>query len=419
VLYYGEYTLPSIWLLLGATALLVAVLALRLDAGFDATVPVPLVAAGAALFTALVIPAGLYGSGRELTLSHALTAVVAIVVFASVIFSRSLTQLGALLLVVVVGAAGVAMVLSSPHPLIDDWYMLQSATAAITHGHNFYAVRWSAHIPGEASNIFVYLPGSAVLLWPFHLLFGDVRYGLLFALLFSAVLLVRLAPRGSPRLLAPLFLCYPGLLFGLEQSWVEPLVIAALIGAAYAVERGRPRLAVVAFALALCCKQTAWLAIPLAMTWRPFGWRRTAVAVAGAAVVMAPWLLANPHRFYSGAISYNLDLPARSDALSLIALGLHHNVHLGFAPLVVATVAMYALVIRRAPKTTSGFLLGLSGVVAVFNITNKIAFYNEWELPASLLLAAVVFRLHELAAVEPPTPGAPVALDEVPPVTVN
>jgi hypothetical protein len=50
------------------------------------------------------------------------------------------------------------------------------------------------------------------------------------------------------------------------------------------------------------------------------------------------------------------------------------------------------LVIWRLPRDAYGFLLGSAVVMAVFNLTNKQSFFNEWALAAGLALAALVFR---------------------------
>ena len=113
---------------------------------------------------------------------------------------------------------------------------------------------------------------------------------------------------------------------------------------------------------------------------------------AGAALsVTVPWVLAAPHAFYRGAVSYNLFLPARLDSLSLYTTALVHGWGPGLTPLVVATLGAMALVVWRLPHDTYGFLLGSAVVMAAFNLANKQSFFNEWALTAGLVLAALVF----------------------------
>jgi hypothetical protein len=296
----------------------------------------------------------------------------------------------AVIVILLMGVAGVAMIRSSPRPYIDDWYMMQAAAHALSHGQNIYTVRWSGP-PGEASNLFVYLPGSAVLVWPFHALFGDVRYGILAALMATSLILSRVSSNTAAALVGCLVVLYPKAIFGLEQSWIDPFVLLAVCGAAYAVVRGRTGWAVVAFAVALTCKQTAWILVPLAFAWKEFGWRRTLMSVAVAAGLMAPWAVADPHAFYFGVISWLLHYPPRLDSLSVFATAFRRGLHPGVALTAVATVAAIGLAIWRAPGDAYGFLLGSAFVMAVFNLANKQAFFNEWQLAAGLTLAAVTF----------------------------
>ena len=135
----------------------------------------------------------------------------------------------------------------------------------------------------------------------------------------------------------------------------------------------------VAFAVCLVCKQTAWLMLPLACLLEGL---RVApgrdVGRAGRWSFTVPWVLAAPHAFYRGAVSYNLFLPARLDSLSLFTTALVHGWSPGLATLAVATSGAMAFVLWRLPHDTYGFLLGSAVVMAVFNLANKQSFFNEW-----------------------------------------
>jgi hypothetical protein len=293
--------------------------------------------------------------------------------------------------VAVVTVAGVAMVLSSPKPAIDVWYMLQAATHGLSHGHNIYTLRWTSHTPEGVSNVFTYLPGSAVLLWPFHALFGDVRYGLLAAMALTAIILIRISKGADGAVLAGLFLLYPRLLFSLEQSWLDPLSVLFLCLAGYGVTRGRRGWAVVAFAVVLTCKPYNWMLIPFAVMWKDFGWRRTALATAGATAFMLPWAAANLHAFVNGAITLNFDLPFRRESLSLNTTFVLHGLHPGTWFPATAIAVVFVLTLWRAPRDTYGFFLGSATVVAVFDICDRLSFFNEWEFAGGLTFLAIVF----------------------------
>jgi hypothetical protein len=386
----GTYSVDAVLLVSVGTALLVFCAARRLTpaTGFDR---VAAMAAGVVVLGGVHDSAGAYGSGTALTVSRVLTGVAAVSVSVWLLAGLPLRRVAAYGAIGVMIAAGVAMVVSSPRPAIDDWYMLQAASRGLSHGHNIYTVRWTSGVNAEFSNGFAYFPGVALLVWPFHALFGDVRYGILAAMAITAVVLARVRGGSSAVLLGAFVLLYPKAMFGLEQSWIDPLVLMLLCVTAYAVVRGRHGWAVVTFAVCLVCKQTAWLVLPLALCWKDFGWRRAALSAGGAVAFTVPWVLAAPHAFYRGAVSYNLFLPARLDSLSLFTTALSHGWSPGLATLVVATVGAMAFVLWRLPHDTYGFLLGSAVVMAVFNLVNKQSFFNEWSLTAGLVLAALAF----------------------------
>ena len=357
------------------------------------------VAVASVLATTLLYPAGLYGSGALLTASRVLIFGAASVV-AYWVASRwsSWNSTAAIVVFGLVAAAGIAMVASSPRPLIDDWFMLQASGSALSGGRDIYLAHWVGP-PGEASNLFAYLPGSAVFVWPFHVLFGDVRYGIASALVVTAALLAWEGRGGPASVVACLFLVYPGATFGLEQSWIDPLVVLGVVATAVLVQRGQPGWAVVALAGTLACKQQAWLVLPAALLWKDFGWRRALGAAAAAVAFVAPWAAVDPESFYQDVFVYQLHLAPRIDSLSLPTVALRHGVNLGLTPLVLLTALAVALLIWRLPRDTVGFLVGSAMVLAAFNLGNKQTFFNEWELCAGLILAAAVFALKPVSVV--------------------
>ncbi len=397
---FGGYAQTSVVIMTVGVALLVVTVAVgrslrrERSAMTGVTLAVATVAAAA-----VVLPAGISHSDvAALYLSRSLTGVAALSVVVWALFGRRRGRLTAYAVVAIVTGAGVAMVLSDPRPSIDTWYMLQAAAGGLSHGHDIYAVRWTSGIPREVSNRFTYLPGAAVLLWPFHVVFGDVRYGLLTAMALTALILIRMSRSSDDALIAGLFLLYPRFLFGLDQSWVDPLSLLALCLTGYAVRRGRRGWAVVAFALALTCKPYTWMLVPLAAMWEDFGWRRTALSVGAAAAFILPWAAANIHAFVSGAITLNLDLPARRDSLSLYTTAVLHGLTPGtWLPATAIAIAV-ALALWRLPGDTYGFFLGAAAVVGLFDLFDRLSFFNEWEFAGGLALFAVVFG--RAAAVE-------------------
>src|SRR5579862_4520620 len=168
----GLYYLPSLFLVFVATILLVAVVAVRAASSLQANQLIGFgLAVVAVVYVALHLPVGLYKhSGFQGDLSHTLTAVAAIGLAAVFLVLRRIPRLVAYVVAGIAAWAGVATILATPSPTIDVWYMFQAATHGLSHDRNIYTLHWLA-LPGEDSNVFAYLPGSAVLLLPFYLIF--------------------------------------------------------------------------------------------------------------------------------------------------------------------------------------------------------------------------------------------------------
>ncbi|AEH09666.1 hypothetical protein FsymDg_2266 [Candidatus Protofrankia datiscae] len=328
-------------------------------------------------------------------------------------------------------AAGVAMILAAPQPRIDVFHLLQVSAGGLFDGHDMYRQQWA---PSRAEypvyglfDVYPYLPGTTLLLAPFHLLFGDVRYGLLAALVLAAVTVRRIAgvtapgwqarrdagtPGGGaspwagttdsdsdpdvpdpavPAALPLMVLVIPGAMYALQQSWTEPLLIACLAGMVWAVRAGRPGWAVVTFALALASKQHLALLLPVAAMWPAFGPRRVLVAAGAAATLVAPWVLAGPADFWADAVTTNLGYPVRGDSLSVPGVLVHAGITTGFAPMPLALAGAYLLA-WRVRADAAGFCLGAAVVLLTLDVMNKQSYFNHYTLPMALLVMTVSCR---------------------------
>jgi hypothetical protein len=299
----------------------------------------------------------------------------------------------------VVFAVAAAVELQANHkPWIDVWYMLTHASQCATDMCNPYTM--STPDSGGVTYGITYLPGSFLFLTPFHVLYGDVRYGLVAALLVAAWAMTRLID-GRPGLIAGcLVLTVPGTLLGLQMSWVEPLLLVFVVLALLGRKRNMRTLVVLALAAAFVTKQHMLLLVPLVIL--VFGWRKTALAGAVATVVALPWFLASPVAFYDDTVKYFFALGPRGDALSLWAMAPTH-LRPFLPPLLV--VLTYAAVWRWLPRTAAGFLVGSGLILAGFEFVNKVSFYNEWALPAMLLLTGVMAGVATGAAEAPEARG--------------
>jgi hypothetical protein len=77
--------------------------------------------------------------------------------------------------------------------------------------------------------------------------------------------------------------------------------------------------------------------------------------------------------------------------LSLYVTLLHHGLNPGLGFTALATLGAIALCAWRLPSSAFGFCLSAAIVEAVFNLTGKEPYFNEWELATGLVLLAIAF----------------------------
>jgi hypothetical protein len=386
---YGTYTPLAITLVAaGMLVLTAAVLALGKVGRPDPSRRSLVLAAAVSLISTVLSPAERYAHGSAETWSHGLLIAAAVALLGLALWPAR-PRLLDLAVIGLAGLAGILGIRATPAPTIDDFHILQGSAKALLHLRNIYAQPW----PGSDGHLLPYLPGSAALLTPFYLLFSDVRYGLLAALVLAALAVRASSRQHAGAVLAGLVVCYPWVLYVVEQSWPEPLLLALLAGMVLAVGRNRPVLAVVCFAAALLTKQHVVILLPLAAVWPAFGWRRTLASVLAAIVLTIPWIIAGPRNFWHGAVTYNLNLPPRHDSLSVFttAIRMGHTPSFALVPLVMLAALVAAL--RWLPRTAAGFTLGSAWLLGMFDLVNKQSFFNEW----SLVIGLIVLGLGTLA----------------------
>ena len=349
------------------------------------------VAFAAVIYGTLRYPSGYHAEGGWLTASRAVSVVAALlaatwVVVPSRFYRRHLWAPVTLLVMV----AGVFLVVASPAPQIDVWYVVDQGVERTLEGGNAYDMVFVGS-PAE-NDAYPYLPASLLVLAPFKALFGDARYGYLVAMAVGAWFVHRTARPAVGGALAILLLLYPRMLFGIEQAWTEPLLVGGFAAMVYLVVTGRAGWAVVAFAFVLASKQHMLLVTPLAAAWPAFGVRRTAASAAAAGAVCLPWFLADPAAFWWDTVEFNFVLPARFDSLSIFTTADNLGWQPPFPLVLVLTIGAIALAVGKLPRDELGFVFGSAWVLFVFNWLNKQSFFNHYSLVVALLVIGLAAR---------------------------
>lgn len=336
------------------------------------------------------------------------------------------------LLLVLAFALGAAVIQRSPQPWIDVWYFQQMGADALLGGRNPYAATY----PNLYSMFYdpsllrdggvhgtPYPPLSLLLAVPARVLFGDIRFLHLCALIGCALLLARLGREaGDPEAgeLAGLFVALqPRALLVIELAWTDVTVLFFVLLAALAAlrwwkedgERPGPRplagawVCGVALGLALSIKQYAPLVLlPLFAALPRRGWLRAAASAALVAAALAlPLLIWDPYEFYFSVVRMQLVTPLRLDALSFVALAARAT-PLPRAAAAVGFAAAFGLVAAFWPRPGRfhAALATSSAAFLWFLLFNKQAFCNYYFLAVGLLCAAWTLPTKLLATAPPP-----------------
>jgi hypothetical protein len=387
-----RFRVPILLTLTAVTVLLAVWLVRRVDVPRPRWLA-PVVLLGSVVVT-LTVPLFTYLRGGWLTAAVVVLGVGGITAAALLLVPGPRAAVAALVTAVTtqVAVAAVAVV-GDPAPRIDVWVVLQQGADALARGGNLYTQQW-VDSPG-VQDFFPYLPWMAVLTAPGRWVAGDVRWMLL---VWSLVLIAGLWSLSRGRVeraaaVAAVLVLAPGTLTQVDQAWTEPVLAALLVWFAALVHRGRAWWAVLPLALACASKQHLVLLVPMLVLWRPFGWLRTLATGALAGVLVLPWLVADPAAFVDDTVTTLLTFhPIRFANTWYLYFLNEHDVTLPFAVtglvMAGAVVASVWAVWHRQPGVEE-VLRWMALVLAVANLVNKQAFYNQFWLVAALVAASL------------------------------
>ncbi len=317
---------------------------------------------------------------------------------------RKRSGLGILVLMTLGAIAARALVLLiSEEPHIDVFHTARRAAEHLLAGRNPYAQSYQDIYAGRFDYApgMVYWPGALLPETLAHGLLGDIRYAFILAELIAAASIAGLCRRaGHDELTAALsgvvWLLFPVSLFVLEQAWIDPLLLAGLLSALWAIRSDRPILAGTALGFALAAKQYGLLPVVLIIAAFPLARSRSALGgmLAVFGLLMAPFALADPAAFWSATISTPLSQAMRPDAFTWVALlfretGARWPGALS-AVLYLGVMAMFTVrLIKSKRASVSGCCHAIVAVYSMVFLLGKQAFCNYYALLAGVLLACI------------------------------
>ena len=300
---------------------------------------------------------------------------------------------------VLAGASMALVVAGSLEPRIDVWQIFQQSSQGLLHGRNPYEMVFEGVPAGQTNDCFNYLPATFLLTSVGWVLTGETRWAELALLMVGWVSVVGLVlsrtPRGSLSasssrraavgvLLMAMFL--PGALRVAQTGWNESLTLGLIFIGFVLVASGRAGWAILALALAVATKQHIVLMLPLWALWPAFGWRRAFVTFVAASAIVLPWFLMAPGRFMTCTVTFFIDLPARSDSLSLY---LHVQHPVAFMAQLALISAVYVVAVRYGVRGIGPALMASGALLVAFSLFNKQSFENQWWFAGTLILTGL------------------------------
>ena len=358
---------------------------------------------------------------------------------------------GALVLVVAPTVAFVAMGAATGRPYGQDGGVVQLPLAIdkLLAGESPYGADYSASVLGRQARVsdfwserggnpilrhHAYLPGTHLLMLPFHLLgralgLFDPRFVTLLALALGALIASRLVETPERRLVAAAVIVLNPLVYWQQIFGANDVLIVMLLLAAVAfAQTGRPLVAAATLGLACATKQLAWPFAPFlllhlsgAVAWRDLAGpaRRpllavTATAAAVFGAVVLPVAALDFRAFWSDIVVYNVGLPGGDNyplggtpgfgfANLLIYFGAVGTLrdHVSFTPFYLLLIPIGLLLARaqlREPSPARA-LLGGGTALLLSLYFSRVVHPNYLILAATLLPIALLMRARVAADV--------------------
>ena len=194
-------------------------------------------------------------------------------------------------------------------------------------------------------------------------------------------------------------------LFVIWQGFPEPLMTALLIAGAVCSSSHVPRAGLasgILVGLGAATKQFGALPVLLLVARRGRARSIGLTALTTAALVVLPFVIANPARFLAGTVGFNIDQPLRSFALNLIPLLRIFGPGTSVPPIVaVVAGALAGLGVTWRRRSGTAWVEATVVGLMVFSVLGTISFVNYYEVPLGLLLLLGAFELKPGRATRP------------------
>jgi hypothetical protein len=323
-----------------------------------------------------------------------------------------------------IAVIGVHALHASPAPRIDVWTLQQQAVELLRAGKNPYRDLTVTDTGWGIPISFVYPPTAIYTGFFGKLLFDDVRYSSLVAIVMTGIGLRSIARRSGVALpalgqdaAALVFWLQPKLFLVLEQSWLDVLQLGFLaVGLAVFLGRFRT-IGVVLMGVAFSSKQTMFWFAPLLFIFLDFRRRDWIALFATIVVLIAPFVVWDFRALKAANFDVYVGLSPRRDALAFMAWWYskyqtwHSTAWLAWS----SALAVVGVGAWRLRGSLPAFGLAATALYFLFFFFQKWAFANYYYLVDGLAALAAALALHgspslpAVAAAETAPETAPVS----------
>jgi len=288
---------------------------------------------------------------------------------------------------------GLFMIISSPEPKIDVFFMLKEGALNFVNGKNPYNMIFTK-IPGGIYNSYAYFPGMIIVTSPIVLIFNDPRYLILFCQLGTSLLFYKGLNSIS---ISIIFLFNPLGLFILEQSWTDAIIFFFVSLFVYLILKKRFLFSALIFGFALSLKQYVILFIPMFWFFIRGRYKYLFTAFLIAALLVFPFIIWDFQKFYYGAVGIQTSLPFRRDGLTIISLFYNEfslNIPFPFLPIVWFTIL---IAVYYKINSSNYYIIAIKTFIFIFLFffINKWAFANYYYLLSSMFLFSILLKEKE------------------------
>ena len=276
----------------------------------------------------------------------------------------------------------ILMIIATPEPAIDVFYMLKEAPIRLLSGINPYEAVYSPVYAGVKADYFTYFPGAFLLQIPFVLIFTDPRVLLVFSDIAGGLLLYLVGRKTiTAQIIALIYLFRPNSLFIIEQSWLTPLVFFFLASATFLMRYGKEkaeRLTAVVLALLASIQPQFIVSLPFFLAGIT---KRINFLIIFSIILLSvilPFFLINPAAFINDAVLFFFR-PSRQMFSVPVYLSLNLNTPYHF------------LTGRDIPIFITGAIFILITVLLLLKLYKKN--YHKSGLKAGIVLANCILYL--------------------------